>query len=270
MKDLRRALLYFRPDAPRAGGSLCLLLLGVCLNALKPWPLALIVDRVLGHRDLPPLLGAAGRWDKSVLLAVLCATILALHLVHGAVMAAHNYTSIAISLRGLARLRNELFARLQRLSLRFHQGAAAGDLIYRASWDACAVQTLFQQGLMTFAGGVLSLAVLGSVMVQVNPALTFVAGGLVFLLFPIMKFFGGKMRARTADAQRADSGVSTLVQQSLAALPLTQSYTREDLESARFGTHTADALVKRQSQHGWELGYWFAVTTIFALGAAVI
>jgi len=48
LRQLLRALGYFRPDAGRIGLSLGLLLLGIGLNLLKPWPLALLVDSVLG------------------------------------------------------------------------------------------------------------------------------------------------------------------------------------------------------------------------------
>ena len=145
MRDWRRALKYFRPDAPRIAAALCLLLASTALNVLKPWPLALIVDCVLEHKPLPHWLGRAASMNGPALLAGLSAALLLLYLLQGALAAAQNYLSIQVSLSGLTRLRNELFAWLQRLSLRFHQGARAGDLIYRASWDTYAIQTLFQQ-----------------------------------------------------------------------------------------------------------------------------
>jgi ATP-binding cassette subfamily B protein/subfamily B ATP-binding cassette protein MsbA len=53
MKTLLRALLYFRPDAGRICVVLVLLLVSVGLNILKPWPLALLVDNVLGKKPYP-------------------------------------------------------------------------------------------------------------------------------------------------------------------------------------------------------------------------
>ena len=44
MKDFSRALRYFRPDAGRIAAVFCLMLASAGLNALKPWPLAVIVD----------------------------------------------------------------------------------------------------------------------------------------------------------------------------------------------------------------------------------
>jgi len=52
-RQLLRALGYFRPDAGRIALALGLLLLGIGLNLLKPWPLALLVDSILGSKPYP-------------------------------------------------------------------------------------------------------------------------------------------------------------------------------------------------------------------------
>jgi ATP-binding cassette subfamily B protein/subfamily B ATP-binding cassette protein MsbA len=270
MRDLLRALKYFQPDAPRIGGAFCLLLASTVLNVLKPWPLALIVDHVLGPKPLPHWFGPGAAWGKPALLAELCIALLLLYLGQAALSAAQNYVSIRVGLDGLARARNEVFSWLQRLSLRYHQGARAGDLIYRASWDTYAIQTLFQQGLMTFVSAALSLAVMLAVMARMNVYLTLMSLALAPLLALSIKTFGARMRERTALAQQADSRVTTLVQQCIALLPLTQSFTGEEAEAGRFAAQTAEAQKRRLAQHGWELIYWFAIAVLFGVGAAAI
>jgi ATP-binding cassette subfamily B protein/subfamily B ATP-binding cassette protein MsbA len=208
-------------------------------------------------------------WVKPVMIGWLSAAIFFLHFAQGAFSAAQNYYSIQASLRGLTRLRQELFVRLLRLSLRFHQGATAGDLIYRASWDTYSVQTLFQQGLMTFVTASLSLLVMACIMGRLNLPLTMVALALAPLLVIGIRGFGRAMRERTARAQQADSRVTALVQQAIAALPLTQSYTREEFEAGRFQAEADQAQTRRLSQHGSELGYGFIVAVIFGLGTAL-
>lgn len=270
MKDCLRALKYFRPDAERIAGVLGLMLASTILNVLKPWPLALIVDCVLNHKGPPHWMGRMALWEPASLLAALSAALLLLYISQAALSAAQNYLSIQVSLRGLTLVRNEVFAWLQRLSLRYHQGARAGDLIYRASWDTYSVQTLFQQGLMTCLGAVLSLIVMLIVMARMNIYLTMLSFALAPLLAMSIKSFGARMRDCTTLAQQADSRVTTLLQQSIAVLPLTQSYTQEQFEAARFSAQATAAQNRRMAQHGWEIAYWFAIAVIFALGAAAI
>src|SRR5208282_415543 len=107
--------------------------------------------------------------------------------------AAQNYYSIQAGLWGLTRVREEVFARLQRLSWRFHQGANVGDLIYRASWDTYSFQTLFQQGLMIFLTAFLSLLLMVCVMWHLNVLLTLVALALAPLLVMGIRIFGRAM-----------------------------------------------------------------------------
>ena len=90
------------------------------------------------------------------------------------------------------------------------------------------------------------------------------------MLFLVIRVFGQKMTERGALAQQADSSVTSLVQQNISALPLIQSYTREDQEEARFTAQTEAAQKQRLSQHGWELIYWLAITVVFGLGTAAI
>jgi ATP-binding cassette subfamily B protein/subfamily B ATP-binding cassette protein MsbA len=269
MKDLIRALKYFWPDAGRVAGIFALLLLSVGLNVLKPWPVALLIDSVLGekpwpgHRELMPTAA------KPSMIMWLSVAIIFLHFSQGAFSAMQNYFSIEVSLRGLTRLRGELFARLLRLSFRFHQGATSGDLIYRASWDSYSIQTLFQQGLMTFVTASLSLLVMTCIMARLNWPLTLVALAMAPLLVIGIRSFARAMQERTGHAQKADSRLTALVQQAITALPLIQSYTREEFEAGRFRSEAEEAQAKRLSQHGSELGYGFVVVVIFGLGAAL-
>ena len=268
---MARAFQFFRADTGRMAVVFALVLLNALAGLLKPWPLALLVDSALGDKPLPDwvarLVGAA---DKQTLLLLLALAVLGLHAGQGLISAAQNFLAIQVGLRGLRRVRLEIFACLQRLSLRFHQGAQSGDLIHRAAWDTYSFQTLFQHGVVTAVSAALGLLLMTAVMWRVNVSLTLVALAVLPLLVVVIKFFGRKMTQRGADAQRADSQVTAHVQQSIAALPLIQSYTREPHEERAFNERAGAALERRLSQHGWELFYWLAVTLVFALGTAGI
>ncbi len=269
LSTLLRALQFFRPERARIAGVLALMLAGIGANLLKPWPMAVLVDSVLGSKALPTALES---WsgDKATLIALLAGATVLLHLLQGGLNATQNFLAISVGLRGLRRVRNEVFGWLQRLSLRFHQGRNTGDLIHRAAWDTFSFQTLFQQGMMTSASAALSFGLMVIVMAQLNGRLTLIALATVPLLLLVIRTFGKRMTEQGASAQQADSQVTSLVQQNIAALPLVQSYTREDHEAAHFSTHTEQAQERRLAQHGWEVAYWFAITAVFGGGTAGI
>jgi ATP-binding cassette subfamily B protein/subfamily B ATP-binding cassette protein MsbA len=268
MKALRRVLQYFRPDTAQIVFALGLLGLSTSASLLKPWPLALIVDSVLGGKPLPPAMRWAIGWSRPALLVLLAAAMVVLYAGQGALAAWQNYVSIRIGLRGLVRVRNAAFDWLEHLSLRFHQGRTQGDLIYRLSWDTYAFQTLFQQGIFTFLGASLSLVLMLAVMWLLNPLLALLALLIVPLLILSMKFLGRGMSRRSLAAHQADSQVTSSIQQTMAALPLIQSYTGEQVEADRFATRVREAYQKRVAQHGWEVLYSLVLAAGFGVTAA--
>ena len=264
-RQLLRALSYFRPDAGRIALSLGLLLLGIGLNLLKPWPLAFLVDSILGSKPYPGWLPDQARtWGQPAQLTAVIAASLGLHLVHAAACAGHAYLSIGVGLRGLRRVRDDVFGWLQRLSLRYHHGTEAGDIIFRAGTDTSAFQILFLQGLLTFISATGTLLFMAVAMAHLNLRLAAIAMVAVPILLLSIKVFGRAMRVRGTAAQQAEGKVYALIHQGITALPLIQSHAREDHERQRFMTHTEAARQQRMAQQGLEVFYWGSISVILS------
>ena len=208
--------------------------------------------------------------EQTTQLTVLVLILLTVHLSHAGVSAVQNYLSIAIGLRGLQRVRNEVFSWLQRLSLRFHHGTEAGDIIFRAGTDTCAFPTLLQQGVFTGVSALMTLVMMMLVMLRMNWQLTLLALTSVPVLLLCIRFFGRELQNRGAVAQRAESKVYALIHQGIAAMPLTQSYTREPQEQKRFGAETCRARQHKMSQHGLEVHYWLVISIVLVLNTALV
>lgn len=271
MNRLSRVLAFFRPDLSRVGLALGLLVLAIGTNLLKPWPIALLADCVLGDKPLPAWL--AGRdiaANPAALLAFLGFSVLLLHAAHGALKALQNYWVISTGLSGLARVREAVYQRLLQLSQRFHQGKSSGDTLYRATWDTYAFQTLFQQGMMTFVEASITLLLMVVIMVQMDAILTLYALLIMPLLILSIRSFSRVMNRKGAAAQQADSQVAAHLQQSLINLPLIHSHATEQSEGKHFLQLTQAARARRLGQHTWELLYGLGVALVFGLGTALI
>jgi ATP-binding cassette subfamily B protein/subfamily B ATP-binding cassette protein MsbA len=266
---LARALAYFRPDAWRMGLAVGLLLVSIGINLLKPWPLAILVDSVLGNRPYPVWLPSqVPAWTQPAQITAIIAASLVIYLVHSAVCAGHVYLAIGIGLRGLRRVRDDVFGWLQRLSLRYHHGTVAGDIIFRAGTDTCAFQILFQEGLLIVVSATGTLLFMAVMMARLNLYLTGVALIAVPILLVSIKVFGGAMRSRGMAAQQAESKVYSLIHQGITALPLIQSHAREHHEQRRFTAQTEAARQQKMAQQGLEVFYWGSISVI--LGACTL
>jgi ATP-binding cassette subfamily B protein/subfamily B ATP-binding cassette protein MsbA len=256
---MRALLRIYREDWPRVVLALGLAVLVTGAGLLKPWPLARLVD---GWSTT-----GAGVASDTVRWVVLLFVVYAAHAVLGSLL---NLILIQTGLRGLRRVRQSMFDWLLGLSLRRLLGRPAGDLIYRATWDTCAFQTLFQQGLFTLltAGG--SLVAMSVVMWQLNRTLALVALGTVPPLLLVMRVFSKGIGTRASAAQSSDSRLAERFQQVLAHLPVVQSFTAERRESDGFAVDAELALGARARQHRFELVYLAAVGVAFAAGTAAI
>src|SRR5499433_733778 len=176
LRLLVRAFGYFRPDGGRMSLSLGLLLAGIGVNLLKPWPLAILVDSVLGNRPYPIWLPSdVQAWTQPTQITAIIAASLVIYMAHSAICAGHVYLTIGIGLRGLRRVRDAVFSRIQRLSLRYHHCATVGDTIFRAGTDTGAFQILFQEGLLIVISAMGTLLFMTIMMVRLNLYLTAIA-----------------------------------------------------------------------------------------------
>jgi ATP-binding cassette, subfamily B, bacterial len=269
VKKWSRVLGYFRPELPKAAAALLLMFLSIGASLLKPWPVALIIDHVLGGKPGPswfPSVWAGA--DKSTVVAAAALLIFALHLAQGILAAAQNYLSIKAGLAGLTRIRTELFDWMQKLSLRFYQTRNQGDLIYRATWDTYSLQTIFQQGLFKFVSSFATVLLMLVVMWRLNPSLALITLAVFPPLLVTMYSFGRQMNRRSLTAHQADSRVTSLVQQNISALPVVQSYVREGAESAFFAGQAQTSFRERVRQHSLEVIYWLAIATLFGVATA--
>lgn len=262
---------FFRPDMPRVALSLGLLVHAIGANLLKPWPIALLADNVLGDKPLPGwLAGLDFASSKTALLTFLGISVLVLHAVYGGLKALQNYWVISTGLYGLARVREAVYQRLLQLSQRYHQSKPSGDTLYRATWDTYAFQTLFQQGMMTFVEASITLVLMVIIMMQMDFVLTIYALLIMPLLVISIRVFSKVMNQKGAEAQQADSQVAAHLQQSLANLPLIQSHTTEPREGEQFLKLTQEARSQRMGQHTWEILYGLGVALVFGIGTALI
>jgi ABC-type multidrug transport system fused ATPase/permease subunit len=260
MKHLRRVFSYFVKDWPLTAAIFMLVLVGIGASLLKPWPLKVIIDEALMTR--PP--------NATQLVGLMAAAIFGLHLLSALIGSVQNYLLIAVGLRGAARVRHDLFRRLQRLPMRFHTRGTLGDVIYRVTGDTFAFQTYFHHGVVTATVSLLTLASMTMVMLQMNVALTLAALLVMPALVAVMRIFSERMTQRSLRTHEAESALTSQVHQVMSALPLVRAYVREDEEERKFSTRSNATVTVRLAQHRVEILYWLGIAIVIGAGTAAI
>src|SRR5881227_503906 len=239
---------------------------------LKPWPLQIVIDYVLGGKT-PSFGGPIGdllSLPAPVLLTVACVGIVLVHLGAGALTLLHNYTTIRVGQNMVNDLRSDLYAHLQRLSLAYHSRQRVGDLMYRITADSFAVQTMIMNGVLPILSAVILLAGMLIVLFPMDPLLTLLALTIVPILFGLISAFNHKIVEVATEVRDADARVYSLVQWGIAAIKVVQAFTKEEEEHRRFMGASRESLRATLRLYNWQTLYSGTVNLVIAGGTALV
>ena len=257
-----RSLLRLRPYAWairwRLATSIGAALVASCSVLVVPLVLGRIVDGPIAHHDMAAL------WPLAGLLLVL-----------GLVEAALFYTRRVILARPLAGLetamRGDLYAKLQRLPVSFHDRWSSGQLLSRATSDMFTMRLflafplvfLIVNSLMFLAGTVLMFTLDGRLaLITLVPA--------VPLILLTRHFESGYSEAaRRAQDQNGD--LATVIEESVLGIRILKAFGRHRTMAERFHGQTRELRATELHKAGLLANLWAVIVGLpeLALGCAL-
>ena len=265
---LKRLLPYFQPYRRRLLWALIQVFLITGFELLKPWPLQVVIDNVLGSK--PFALEALASSPPTLLLLFACSALVVVHLGAGALTLLHNYTTIRVGQDMVNDLRGALYAHLQRLSLAFHSRQRVGDLLYRITADSFAVQTMIMNGALPILSAAVLLAGMLLILFPLDSVLTVLALTVVPILFALISGFNRKIVAVATDVRDTESRVYSLVQWAMSSIKVVQAFTKEEDEHRRFMGASRESLQATLRLYNWQTLYSGAVNVVIAGGTALV
>src|SRR6516165_6072856 len=265
---LKKLLPYLRPYRWLIAWALLQVFLMAGFELLKPWPLQVVIDNVLGGR--PFQIGAFSSSSPTLILLGACLALVVVHFGAGALTLLHNYTSIRVGQNMVNDLRGTLYAHLQRLSLAFHGRQQVGDLLYRITADSFAVQTMIMNGALPILSAAVLLGGMLFVLFPLDPGLTLLALTVVPILFALISGFNRKIVAVATDVRDTESRVYSLVQWAMSSIKVVQAFTKEEDEHRRFMGASRESLQATLRLYNWQTLYSGAVNVVIAGGTALV
>jgi len=224
---IAKFLPYLRAHRWRVAWALAQVFLVAGVELLKPWPLQIVIDYVLGGKT-PPSSGVLVQLlslPPGLLLLLACIALVIVHFAAGGLTLLHNYTTIRVGQSMVNDLRGDLYAHLQRLSLAYHGRQRVGDLLYRITADSFAVQTMIMNGVLPILSALILLGGMLIVLFPMDPLLTVLALAIVPVLFALIATFNKKIIDVATEVRDLDSRVYSLVQWGMAAIKVVQAFT---------------------------------------------
>ncbi|MBP7043766.1 MAG: ABC transporter ATP-binding protein [Chloroflexi bacterium] len=158
---------------------------------------------------------------------------------------AHTYLSQALSENIAFELRQDLFAKIQRLSFSYHDKNRTGQLMIRATDDVEKLRLFLGQGLLMALQAFILLTGTLIILMLSNFKLTLVILPVLPLALFIFMGFGAIAQPLFREAQIRLSRVNTILQENLAGLKVVKAFASEPREQARFSESIDSELDQR-------------------------
>lgn len=140
------------------------------------------------------------------------------------------------------RLRRELFAHLQRLSLSFHYHARSGELLTKITGDTALLKDVFAESALTFTTHLLTLIGMFAIMFALSWQLGLIVLATLPILTSILVYLYRRVRASAQQQRRQEGRLSSRISEILTAIPMVQAFGRSDYEVQRFETESTGTL----------------------------
>ena len=236
---------HYRPYRGRLAVAMVCLLGSITCSTLAPWPLKLILDRVIlgkpfkhGFEFLNPMLAH----DAGLLLALLAASVVVLAALEAMFSYVNKYWASGTGDRMSADIRERVFAHLQRLSLSLDESLQSGELIYLVTTDTRAMKNLLIDFPQDFLQRLLTIAVYSAMMLVLDWRLGLLALCTAPLVSLLTQRFGPGMQRATRAMREQESELASIASENVSSMAVIQAYGQEGNERARFDAENQGSL----------------------------
>jgi len=216
-------------------GILVATLLSTGAALLVPLPLKVLIDNVIGDDALPGFIAALPGTgsDQGVLAWVVLAEI-AVFVIASALDVVVTLLWIVVGQAMVYDVAKDVFARVQRRSLREQSEDTVGDAMERVAGDSWSVHSVVDELVFTPLHALVTTVGVAVVMWKLEPGLTFVA----FAVAPVMAgaslLLGRRVRVVGEEQRVVQGKLQSHVQQTLAGIPVVQAFAQEERQRRRF------------------------------------
>ncbi|MGH8925946.1 MAG: ABC transporter ATP-binding protein [Acidimicrobiia bacterium] len=262
--ELNRELLgrvwrYGRPYRRQLVGIIFTVFATAVIGVLPPLLIRELIDEALPNRDLG-------------MLTLLGAGMVLLPLVNSGIGVLQRWWSARAGEGIIYDLRRQLYAHLQRMSLRFFTSTRTGELISRVNSDVVGAQQAITGTFITVFSNLVSVSVILVVMLQAEWRLTLLALAALPLFALPARRVARILRRYTDEQMERNAAMSVILQETfnISGALLVKLFGRERREADRYGHEAAQArdLGVKQAM----VGRWFFATLglVGAIGSAAV
>lgn len=158
--------------------------------------------------------------------------VLAAGVVSGVMLGLRRYTAFGNARLIESRLRDRLFAHIQRLHFAFHDANATGDLMSRANTDLQQFQNFIMMVPM-LAGSVTTVVAVAVIMFATQPLLAALSLAGLPLIYVLGRGFSTRLFPEVAEIQRRSAALASVVEEAVGGVRVIKGFGAEPLQTRR-------------------------------------
>lgn len=238
MRSVRRRFRkYVREHRWAMAGALVAALGATATQLASPWPIKVIFDHILSDKMSSTWLGGLmSRWapTMSAALVAVCAAILLIAVLDAALSYMRDMLLAQTGQRIIGKIRQDLFAHLQKLPPAVFERRQTGDLLTRLTGDILMLRQMLVNAIVTAVQGLLMIAAMMAAMFWLNPLLAAIGIATVPLTIWATWRISRQIRKATHQQREKESVVANIAHDVLGAMAVIQAFNREPTERERF------------------------------------
>ena len=205
-------------------------LIAVAALLFAPWPLQMIIDKVIAGKPLP-LLNTLSPDLQIILLALLAVGVALLRALFSAL---EKITNAQVRERVALELRDRLIKHIQSLPLALHAQQRSGELVLRLVDDVNIFVRLLTKALPLMFNHALTVVSILAIMYWLEPRLAAVGAAVLVIITALARFYTTPLRAASRAKRGGEGRVAGLAQEIMRGLPSVQALGLERYTRARF------------------------------------
>jgi ABC-type multidrug transport system fused ATPase/permease subunit len=170
----------------------------------------------------------------------------------------------------LARMREEIFAKIQTLSLSYFDRHDAGDLMSRLTNDVDVLNQLLSGGLIQMLGGIFEMIGIVIAMVALNWRLALASFSVIPVMLVVTNLLARRARTAFRQTRQTIGDVSAELEESISGVRVAQAYSREQANRERFAQVNAANRDANVGAVGITSAFFPAIDLLSTIATAIV
>ena len=221
MKNYKRLLMYIKPYTRRLVAAVFCIIMAAGANLYLPWIIKDMIDKVLMERDM-------------YMLNLIALGILVVMFIRGVFYYGQSYLVSYVGEKVIIDVRSVLFRKFQKMPLSYYDKQQTGTVMSYITNDVSAMQSAIVNNLIEMVTEASILVGSLVMMVYLDWRLSLLTLMTIPLVGYAMKIFGRKLKSSGSLIQERMADITSMLQESIAAIRVVKSFVREAYEIKRF------------------------------------